>query len=95
LVQPSLVNVNAIGQLEGYTHQATLIYLNEKASIKVLVNNITEFLALQKEIAFGITTAPANGLIIRLLGRKAEQLFNCLNSISEHHLTKNKFEYAG
>ena len=95
LVQPSLVDVNAIGQLEGYTHQSTLIYLNEKAAIKPLIKEITEFLSTQNEIAFGITSASKNGLIIRLLGYKAEQLFDCLKTISEHHLTKNKLEYAG
>ncbi len=95
LVQPSVVDVTAIGQLEGYTHQATLIYLNEKAAIKTLIKEITEFLSTQNEIAFGITAAPKNGIIIRLLGYKAEQLFNCLKTIGAHHLTKNKFEYAG
>ena len=95
LVQPSLVDVNAIGQLEGYTHQATLIYLNEKAEIKTLIKEITEFLSTPNEIAFGITAAPKNGLIIRLLGYKAEQLFDCLKTIAELHLTKNKMEYAG
>ncbi len=95
LVQPSLVDVNAIGQLEGYTHQATLIYLNEKAAVKTLIKAITEFLSAQNEIAFGITAAPKNGIIIRLLGYKAEQLFDCLKTIADLHLTKNKMEYAG
>lgn len=95
LVQPALIDVNAIGQLEGYTHQATLVYLNEKAAIKTLIKEITEFLSIQNEIAFGITAAPKNGLIIRLLGYKAEQLFDCLNAIATHYLTKNKMAYAG
>ena len=94
-MQPALVDVNAIGQLEGYTHQATLIYLNEKAAIKTLIKEITEFLSIQNEIAFGITAAPKNGLITRLLGYKAEQLFDCLNTIAALHLTKNKMEYTG
>lgn len=94
LMQPAIINVNAIGQLEGYTHQATLIYLNEKAQIKTLIKEITTFLSAQNEIIFGITAAPKNGLIIRLLGHKAEQLFNCLNTIAADHLTKKIIEYA-
>ncbi len=90
LVQPLLVNVNVIGQLEGYTHQATLIYLHEKASTKTLIKEITTCLSAQNEMTFGITTAPKNGLIIRLLGYKAEQLFDCLKTITAHYLTKNK-----
>ena len=95
LMQPSLVDVNAIGQLEGYTHQATLIYLNEKAQIKTLIKEITEFLTTKNEIEFGITAAPKNGIIIRLLGYKAEQLFDCLNTTATLHLTKYRMEYAG
>ena len=30
LIQPGQINVNAIGQLEGYTHQASLIYLDNQ-----------------------------------------------------------------
>lgn len=95
LMQPSLVDVNAIGQLEGYTHQATLIYFDEKAIVKTLIKDLTEFLSTQTEITFGITSAPKNGIIIRLLGYKAEQLFDCLKTIAELHRTKNTAEYAG
>jgi urease accessory protein len=94
-MQPSLVNVNAIGQLEGFTHQATLIYLNEKSNTKQLIKIITEFLSKQNEIAFGTTAAPVNGFILRILGFKAEQLFNCIKTISQDHLTNKIIEYAG
>jgi urease accessory protein len=95
LMQPSLVDVNTIGQLEGFTHQATLIYLNENANTKQLIKIITEFLSTQTEITFGITAAPINGFILRMLGHKAEQLFDCIKTIAEHHLTKKQIEYAG
>ncbi len=88
LVQPSLNNVNAIGQMEGYTHQGTLIYLNEQANTKELIKSITEFLSSQDKITFGITAAPKNGLVIRLLGFKGEQLFDCIKTIAANHLTK-------
>jgi urease accessory protein len=93
-IQPSVADVNAIGQLEGYTHQATLIYLNEKAIVKNLIKEITGFLSTQTKTVFGITAAPKNGLIIRLLGYKGEQLYDCLKSISQHH-TQINLEYAG
>lgn len=82
LITPSTINVTAIGQLENYTHQASLVYLNENADIKELIEMIGGHLSLQNEIDFGITASPANGLIIRILGQKAELLFDCLNNIA-------------
>lgn len=83
LMQPATINVNAIGQLEGYTHQASFIYLDEHADIKILTEIVSGFLNQQTEIDFGITTALVNGLIVRILGQKAEQLFECLKQVAE------------
>ena len=96
MINPSRINLNAIGQLEGYTHQATLIYVNENFSINYLTEKITEYLSSQNEITFGITVAPVNGLIIRLLGQKAEQLHDCLKMIAEKIIitSHTKIEYA-
>jgi urease accessory protein len=78
LVQPQLIDVSAIGQLQGFTHQASLIYLNEHADIKKIMARLTDILTAQEDISFGITAAPVNGIIIRIMGQKAEQLFDCL-----------------
>ena len=81
-LEPQTVNLNAIGQLEGYSHQASLIYLNELADISELNKKINHFLSQQKDIVFGISEPPLNGLIIRILGQKAEQLYDCLKEIA-------------
>jgi urease accessory protein len=83
LMQPLLIDPNAIGQLEGFTHQASFIFLNEKTDCIVAADTIHEYLSLQSEIVFGITAAPVNGLILRLLGYKAEQLQDCLKVITK------------
>jgi urease accessory protein len=82
MIKPLQINVNAMGQLENYTHQASLIYLNETADIKTLRQQINTFLSEQVEITYGITETPKNGLLIRILGYKGEQLHNCLNTIA-------------
>jgi urease accessory protein len=82
LMQPGLMNINAIGQLQGFTHQASLIYLEENAEIKTLIPQLYELLSSQEEISVGITAAPVNGLIVRILGQKAEQLFDCLKLVA-------------
>jgi urease accessory protein len=78
LMQPSLINVHAIGQLEGYTHQASLIFLYASADIKKIQTGILELLSAEKNIDYGVTQAPVNGLIVRLLGHGAEQLHKLL-----------------
>lgn len=83
LMQPSMINVHAIGQLEGYTHQASLIFLNEEADIKQLQIIFIELLSAEKNIAYGVTAAPVNGLIVRLLGQGAEQLHRLLIRLNE------------
>lgn len=82
LMQPGLINVHSIGQLEGYTHQASMIYLQENVDIKSLQLQLLDLLAELKHIEVGITAAPVNGLIIRLLGNGAEQLYAILQQIN-------------
>ena len=84
LMQPLLIDVNGIGQLQGFTHQASLIYLNEGVVIKPVITNILELLSTQKEISVGVSAAPINGLIVRILGQRAEQLFDCLKIIAAY-----------
>ena len=89
LMQPALTNLNAIGQLEGFTHQASLIYLDETAEHVSLSKSLHEYLSLQEEIIFGVSMAPVSGLVIRVLGQKAEQLYDCLQVMGEI-ITKQK-----
>jgi urease accessory protein len=100
LMQPLLIDPTAIGQLEGFTHQASFIFLDERTDCNDAADTIHEYLSLQQEIIFGITAAPVNGLIIRLLGYKAEQLHDLLKAITKiiEHKTKTikpKVVYAG
>lgn len=100
LMKPSVIDPNVIGQLEGFTHQASFIFLDEKTDCIDAADTIHEYLSLQREIVFGITAAPANGLIIRLLGYKAEQLHDHLKAIvkiaeSETKTIKPVAAYAG
>lgn len=94
LMQPSLINVHAIGQLEGYTHQASMIYLQPGVDCKILQTTITGLLSAEKNMEPGITAAPANGLLIRLLGHGAEQLYNCLQRINSILQTHKTMQYA-
>jgi urease accessory protein len=85
LMQPFLTSVQSMGQLEGFTHQASLIYLCGAADDKDFANlsdKLHRYLAQQPEIVFGISSPPVSGLMIRILGHKAEQLFLNLKNLA-------------
>jgi len=82
LLNPSLKSPGAMGQLEQYTHQASLIYWNENKSIDFRIPDLLELLKAEKEIAFGATALPRKGIMIRLLGFHAEQLHSCMKYLA-------------
>jgi urease accessory protein len=82
LVQPALLPVQAMGQMEGYTHQASMIWLQPDVDITTVQTQLLLLLGKESNISFGVTQAPINGLIIRLLGNGAEQLYQCLQNIN-------------
>lgn len=82
LMQPLFINPNLMGQMGGYTHQASFIYCNVNTDMKLLSDELVDFITEQKEITFGVSTPASNILIVRILGYKAEQLFNILKSLA-------------
>ena len=82
LIEPTAININAIGQLEGHTHQASLIIINDDLDLNAMNDYITDYLSQQKNIEFGVSGLPVKGLIVRIMGQKAEQLHNCLKYIA-------------
>ena len=79
---PGKIEVNVVGQMEGFTHQASLICLSPLCLVNEKKELILAYLATQTDILFGVTTAPVNGLIIRMLGNRAEQLFECVKKMA-------------
>lgn len=82
LVQPGLVNLHAIGQWEGFSHQASLIILDTPETISRLYEPVNTWLQQQPGIASGISMPTDAAIIIRILGNKAEPLYQCLTSIA-------------
>jgi urease accessory protein len=83
LVQPALLPVQVMGQMEGYTHQASMVWLQPDVDIQHLQVQILSLLSTENNISFGVSQAPISGLIIRLLGQGAEQLYDCLLRIHQ------------
>jgi urease accessory protein len=82
LMEPAAIDPVSVGQMENHTHQASLIFIDEKTKVPELVDELNRYLNLQTDISFGVSALHVNGLIVRLLGYKAEQLFDILKYIS-------------
>ncbi|MBW4891840.1 urease accessory protein UreD [Mucilaginibacter sp. HMF5004] len=78
LMQPGQSNLNAMGQMEGYTHQASLICIGYQ-TLKEIINS---YLTNEQHIAYGVTEGPKCAIIVRILGQKSEQLHHCLKYIA-------------
>lgn len=85
LLQPRLIDPSGMGQMEGFTHQASLIMLDEKLNKALLTEQIVAFLSSFHDLIFGVTEAHENGIMLRILGNKAEQLHDCLKKIAGWH----------
>jgi urease accessory protein len=82
LMRPGMDDLTTMGQLEGYTHQATLIYLNEQAVVPDLIKQICACLQVEEKIEYGCTKLSVNGLLVRILGRSGEGLHDSLKKIA-------------
>lgn len=82
LLKPLEMNMASIGQLEGFTHQATLLYLTERIDVSFSTTSLIEFLQQSNQVIYGISALPVNGILVRLLGHSAEQLFGLLKDLS-------------
>ncbi len=90
LLEPFKRNIHAMGQLEGYTHQSSLMYLNTVADMDLLSALCLESLSGKEHIHYGVSALPVNGLLVRILGYKGEQLFDCNNQLASILQRKQK-----
>ncbi|HEX8460666.1 MAG TPA: urease accessory protein UreD [Segetibacter sp.] len=82
LIEPFKRNIHSIGQLENYSHQSSILFLNNKADTRIIAEECHLILSSIEGIAFGISSIAANGIVIRILGYKGEQLFMIHNNLA-------------
>ncbi len=82
-LSPKMQPLTDIGLLEGYTHQATLIYQTTESGvdIKALIDSICQLLSCAVGVEFGVSESHYAGFVIRLLGSGGEQLFDMLTAV--------------
>lgn len=86
VIQPDLIPIESIGNLEQYTHQGTLIFYSTKENINKedLVEKIIHATEnLQKEVEIGISTMEGNGFVLRAVGYGGEIMYNFFLQVQE------------
>lgn len=91
LLQPAEKCLRQMGQLEGFTHQSGLFIINAAADHQ-LADAIFDLLSAYTNIAFGVTALSVPGLMVRVLGHGAEQLFGINKQISDWLDSKQIFK---
>ncbi len=81
LMQPAIITPENIGQLEGFTHQAGMMLHLPEYSKSEIKSMIFDFLKSETTIRFGLSNAPGNFLVVRILANGAEILFSLLHDI--------------
>lgn len=86
LIQPDLIPVNGIGNLEQFTHQGTLIFYTTRENIdkEALIESILNAdEAKNTDMEIGISAMENNGFIIRTLGHGGEVMYNFFLYVQE------------
>jgi len=91
-LRPSVLAVEGLGQLEGFTHQASLLFVADNAVEKK--GGIVEYLSGLPEVVYGVSQGPAGSLVVRILGNKAEPLYDCLKAMAGLLISSKPVRYA-
>lgn len=95
LLLPELMPLAAIGLLEGFTHQGTLIYVNTgNQPVDELIECIYEMMQGEQEVQFGISKIRHDGFVLRCLGHGGEQLYDRFQSIQNLIWEESKVSIA-
>lgn len=82
LLRPAVTAIHRTGMLEGYTHQAALLYWKEGGVTAGLINRLYQLDCSRVQI--GISVLSEHALAVRLLGSGAEQLHHLLTIFAAH-----------
>lgn len=75
-MEPKKMDLTTMGQWEGFTHQATIFIYDQQLEEDHLLELLEEALVNEEEVEHGITTTVGGGVVIRIVGQGAEQLYN-------------------
>lgn len=82
VLQPGLISPGSMGQWEGYTHQASLLWHDEKVDMTAMGEVLHEYLSTEENITAGVSRTASGALLLRVLGHGGEQLYELFRKIA-------------
>lgn len=82
-LNPLEMKLANLGHMEGYTHQATLLCIHPDLDVAVLSEVLLHESTRYQSVSFGVSALPVNGVVVRMLGYKAEVLFAAVKQLAE------------
>ncbi|QPB42456.1 urease accessory protein UreD [Rodentibacter haemolyticus] len=84
---PAQMNLTALSQMEDYSHQGALTYLNLSKSaveLKGILQDIHALISEEKNMLVGASLLNESGIMVRVLGYRAEQIQALFQTLAEH-----------
>ena len=84
---PAQMNLTALSQMENYSHQGSLIYLNlakNAADLKDQLQEIHAIIGNQKNMLVGASLLHQAGITVRALGYRAEQIQQLFGTLANY-----------
>ena len=82
LVMPKEADPLLLGELEGFTHQASLLLVGWNDDVDWMLQEVRTFLADTPDLEFGASRLPVKGISVRLLGNGAELLHRTVTDLA-------------
>ena len=70
------LHIAKTSRVEEYTHQATIFVYDQQLEEDHLLELLEKAIGEDKEVEYGITRTVGDGIVIRVVGQGAEQLYN-------------------
>ena len=83
--QPAQMKLTALSQMEDFSHQGSLVYLNLQKTptdVKQIVQTLQQQES-EKSLLIGVSQLNEGGLIVRVLGHRAELIQKLFEKIGE------------
>ena len=80
-IVPAEIDLNQFGQYEGYTHQGSLFFIEPGIDVTKRMDVISDRLAKEEGISYGISRLLDNAYVLRILGNEGEQLYKLFTQI--------------
>jgi len=90
-LRPSTLSVEGLGQMEGFTHQASLLYVG---GFGMKRDEVERYLSGLEGTVYGMSEGPGGSLVVRILGNKAEPLYNALKVMAGMLTGIKSFDHA-